>query len=1108
MRKSVLFALSIILLLLCHVTFSAEPVKVWEEPLTLPTYVVNAPEKSPMFFKNQSYQGASRVIYPYAQQDNITNEKIDKTYKALYLENEYIKLCVMPEIGGRLFYAIDKTDGYDLFYHQHVIKPANIGMLGAWISGGVEFCVFHHHRASTNLPVDYKLEQNNDGSATIWIGETEPRHRMKWTIGITLYPGKSYIELNGRLINPTDNINSMLYWANVATHVNDDYQVIFPPSTDFAVYHAKNSFAHWPVTSEVYNHYDYYQNHIDASWWKNHPNPISMFAFEIKDGFLAGYDHGKHAGTMHVANHNIVKGAKLWEWGPGAYGAMWDSKVLTDHDGPYAELMTGAYSDNQPDYSWLKPYEYKVFQQHWYPLRETEGAVEGNLNGALNLVKKDKEKFFIAANATQLFSHASILLKKDGNVVYSKQTDISPAKPFTADVKLAGVDESELTLQLVSENGEVLVSYQPVAKETDLPLPEPVTPPGDPKKIESLEELYLTGLRIYQFHNARISPEPYFREALDRDSLDVRSNTMMGILAEQDFNPGEAARYYRTALRRLTANYTRPRDCEPFFHLGVVLEQQGLYAAAYDTLYRAAWDQNFASAAYFHLAQISSIRGNFDMALTEIERSLSYNSSNLSAMNLRAALLRVLDKDDLARQQIAQVLAKDPLNFQAIHESVLLGDTPAEELNTLMRNDPESWLELAVAYLNSGFADQALTLLENAANSGDEHLANYPTLHYYLGYLYQSKGDSEKAGAHFKLASELPIDYCFPYRFETIVILRAAMQNNPDDAKACYYLGDLLYDKQPEGAIAWWEKAVAIDPTMAMAYRNLGWGYDQTLNDQDKAMRAYETAIQNDPSEPVYFYELDKLYEKNGTDISKRYRLLTENHGTVVQRPDALLQEAKVLMLAGKYETAINYLLQTFFPRTEGVDNIHDIYTDACLAQGVALLDAGDPAQALKYFNMADEYPENHQEARDPEYQKNAAIHYYQALALEKSDRKKANELWDKATSMSVKAPQYQYYQALAWLKKHNKSKAENLAKQIRDQGDKFLADSDKVDFFSKFGGEQSNKIRQANGHYLLGLASRIEGNTAAARDHFQQASRLNPSLLWAQVYVQQPDEE
>jgi hypothetical protein len=407
-------------------------VKIWEEPLILPTYIVHPPDVNPMFQRPLSYQGASRVIYPYPFMDNLSNIKKDQTYKAVYLENEYIKLCILPELGGKLFYATDKTNNYEVFYRQHVIKPSNIGMLGAWTSGGIEWCVFHHHRASTFMPVDYTLTGNEDGSKTIWVGEIEPRHRMRWTIGITLFPGKSYIEAQVKMFNRTERVNSILYWANVATHANEDYQVFFPPSTQYGTYHAKNYFTHWPVARERYLRRDYID--VDLSWWKNHPQPVSIFAHNLKEGFLAGYDHGKHAGTVHVANHNIVVGAKLWEWGPGEVGQMWDSKVLTDTDGPYAELMAGAYSDNQPDYSWIKPYEFKECKQYWYPLREISGVKTANLFGALNLEVKSDHKATLALNSTQNYRNAKVILKTKHRTIFEKVIDISPANPFQQEI--------------------------------------------------------------------------------------------------------------------------------------------------------------------------------------------------------------------------------------------------------------------------------------------------------------------------------------------------------------------------------------------------------------------------------------------------------------------------------------------------------------------------------------------------------------------------------------------------------------------------------------------------------------------------------------------------
>jgi len=523
-----------------------------------------------------------------------------------------------------------------------------------------------------------------------------------------------------------------------------------------------------------------------------------MFAHNIKEGFLAGYDHGKKAGTMHVGNHHIVKGAKLWEWGPGAYGTMWDSEVLTDKDGPYAELMTGAYSDNQPDYSWLKPYEYKSFQQYWYPLREMGGAVTANLNASLNFKNLEDSQYFIAANATQEFKNANILLKKGKNVIYESRIDLSPDKPFSVTIELDELKQEECTLILNDHLGNELVKYHPRAKEKNLDLPDPVSPPKSPEEIKSLEELYLTGLRIKQFHNARISPIPYFQELLKRDSLDVRTNTIMGTILKENFKLEEAVRYFRTALKRLTANYTRPRDCEAFYHLGVVLQQQGKLEAAYDTLYRAAWDQNYASASYFHLSQISVSRKNYELALIEINRSIANNSSNLSSLNLKTSILRMLGYIEEAKEQVEEVLNKDALSFYAIHEGILLANTEVNELNKHILESPESYIELAVHYLNSGLLDEARSILELAANSNVQEIKNYPSSHYYLGYILNKLGKKNDAEYQFWLGNKLSTDYCFPFRFESIDVFKTALNFNPADSRALYYLGNVLYDHSPD----------------------------------------------------------------------------------------------------------------------------------------------------------------------------------------------------------------------------------------------------------------------------------------------------------------------
>lgn len=366
-----LLAAVLILIMFSSKEYLLAQVTLTEKDWVLPTYPTDEPDKAPIFFRNEAYQGASKHYYPLKMNDQYTGERINKAWKTVVLENEFIELAVTPEIGGKLYYATDKTNDYHFIYKNNVVKPLNIGMTGAWVSGGIEWCVLHHHRASTFLPVDYTTTENEDGSKTIWVAEYEPRHGMRWTIGVTVFPGKSYFKAEGRIFNSSPFTHTFLYWANVATHTNKDYQAIFPPSAQVVTHHSKTHFSHWPISTENYRGRDFTKG-VDISWWKNVEESASFFIHELQEDFMGGYDHGKNSGTVHIGDHNIVRGAKLWEWGSGSRGQATEGQ-LTENDGPYVELMVGAYNDNQPDYSWIRPYEVKSWEQYWYPVRGIEG---------------------------------------------------------------------------------------------------------------------------------------------------------------------------------------------------------------------------------------------------------------------------------------------------------------------------------------------------------------------------------------------------------------------------------------------------------------------------------------------------------------------------------------------------------------------------------------------------------------------------------------------------------------------------------------------------------------------------------------------------------------
>jgi tetratricopeptide (TPR) repeat protein len=1106
------FLVTVFVCFLITIALGQSSVRVWEEALILPTYRLDPPDLNPMFYEHESYQGAKKKIYPYPFQDRVTNIRQQKTYKALYLENDYIKLSILPELGGRLFSAVDKTNNYEIFYHQHVIKPALIGMLGAWISGGIEWCVFHHHRSTTYMPVDYTLAENPNGSKTIWFGELERRHRMKWIIGVTLYPDKSYMEATVRLFNRSAVPHSILYWANVAVHANDDYQVIFPPSVQVATYHSKNDFSHWPVSNEVYRGVDY--KGLDLSWWKNHPEPVSFFTWDLKEDFSGGYDHGKHAGVVHVGSHHIVSGAKLWEWSPGPRGRMWD-KILTDADGPYAELMVGAYSDNQPDYSWIKPYEVKTFKQYWFPVRDIGGFKNANTNAAVNLELKSNNITKIGFCTTSQHSGAKVLLKAGNKLLLEQRVKIGPGRPFTREVTVpVGTKEDDLKVSLLSSSNATLITYQPVKAKYNPELPEVVKAPPPPNDIENIEQLYLTGLRLQQIHNPRVDPYAYYEEALRRDPGDSRTNTILGINYTKRAMFEQAEQKLRKAIERISAEYTRPGHTEAYYHLGLVLRAQGKFDEAYDVLYRATWDSAFHSAAYYQLAELSCRKKDFTSALEQIVRSLSTNALNSKALSIKATVLRKLGKFKQAKQVALDVIDADPLDFLAMNElylaeSGLRSKTRAKKalanLTKKIRNEAESYLELAVDYGNCGLWDEAIEVLLRPVKSKMSFAGTYPVVYYYLGYFYRQKGNTPEASQYFSMATKMSTDYCFPFRLESIEVLNAAIKHNPSDARACYYLGNLLYDLQPQEAIKLWEKSRSIDDSFATVHRNLGWAYYRTQENMRKAIDCYEKAIACNSKEPRLYVELDRLYEDENIPLLKRLVLLEKNHQTVVKRNDSFLREIMVLVLVGRYDEAINFLANNHFHVREGGGGIHDVYVDGHLLRGLSYFNNKKFNKALGDFKKASEYPENLSVGRPKNDRRAPHVAYCIGTAYEAlGDTEKAVEFYRRTADQKVSSrrSEARFYLGLCLSKLGQKDKAKKIFEELIDTAKEKLSQEAAVDVFAKFGQQQTETARKASAHYALGLGYLGTGMRNKARVEFEKAVKLNVSHVWAKAQL------
>jgi len=1118
-RKKFRLSLFLCLGTLLCVTYSSiyaagdSTVRMWEQDIVIPTYLAGDPEPNPMFYFGSASQGAEGRVYPYPLYDKLTGNKQDKTYKMVYLENEYVKIGIMPEIGGRIFEGIDKTNGYNFFYRQHVIKPALIGLIGAWISGGVEWNIPHHHRASTFIPVQHLLEENKDGSKTIWVGELEVRHRTRWAVGYTLRPGKSYLEVSLRILNRTPVVNTILCFANVAVHANENYQVIFPPSTQHVTYHSKRQFTTWPIAIGRYAGADF-RDGVDASWYKNHISSCSMFAWNYEDDFFAGYDHGAKAGTMSVADHHIVPGKKLWTWGNGPNGRMWDD-ILTDEDGPYVELMVGAYSDNQPDYSWMQPYEVKSFKQYWYPFRDIGGVKNANLDAAVNLEVTEGLTANVGFNTTSAHKEATIVLKAADKVLLRETVAIDPGNPCLKQVSIpAGLDQHNLRAS-ISADGKELVAYSPIKLQPE-DMPDPVEAPPAPEEIKTNEELYLTGLRIEQFHNPALDPDPYWLEALRRDPGDVRVNTALGVNYLKRARFEEAENLFRKALERLTAKYTSPKNGEPFYYLGVALKAQGKGKEAFDNFYKATWSDAWRAAGYYSLAEMACSRGDMAAALDFVNRSLEANALNIRALNLRAAVLRHMGQVDDALEVLALAHnIADPLDVRLMAERWLATKNPeiAKALTSVMNEHPATAQETAAEYFNAGLWQDGTDVLSQLIESAREKTEISPMIYYYLGYFARKMGQPQKASQYYSLAVKMSPDYVFPFQHEAIAILTEAMKVRPNDALAPYYLGNLLFDWQPEEAVKLWEKSVALGATFPIVYRNLAIAYSHQAEGiaLDKAIANLEKAVSFNDKYAIHFFELDQLYEAAGTAPEKRLAILEENHRTVTERDDALSREISLKICMGKYDEAIELMQGRKFNIWEGGArfNVNNCWTDAHLLRGHGHYAAGRYKEALADYQASIEFPENLRASRGRGGGRNAEVSYWTATAYDAlGDKDQAEKFWTESSSAG--RPRggrnvQRYYQALSLRKLGKNEDVEEIFQELVKSGNEALQrSSSQIDFFAKFGEQQSQRSRLANAHYTAGLGYLGLNEKDKAREEFNQALEAGPDHLGAKTMLAQ----
>jgi len=1075
------------------------------EELVIPTYLPRVPDKNPMFLEKRVYQGSSGRVYPLPFTDRIAEIPVERKWKAVWLENEWIQVLILPELGGRIHAILDKTNGYDVIYRQQVIKPALVGLAGPWISGGIEFNWPQHHRPATFLPVDFHIEEHADGSMTVWCSDHDPMCRMKGMHGVTLHPNRNFVELKVRAYNRTQFAHTFLWWANVATCVHEMYQSFFPPDVNSVADHAKRAISQYPLARSCYYGVDYGQrqkegipeNEVpkqfkpphcvgspplhpapenacqipnyspnDLSFYANIPVPTSYMCIGSGKDFFGGYDYKAQAGIVHVANHHISPGKKQWTWGNHDFGYAWD-RNLTDPDQegvyrPYIEIMAGVYTDNQPDFSYLQPGETKTWSQFWYPIQQIGPAQHANLDAAVSLNTFD-ERIRLGICVTQEFSGARIILSAKGRELLSECCELAPGRPFIKEIGLPRlVALTDLRLLVTTGRGKEIIAFQPKLKKAGKLLP-PATEPPAPREISSTDELFITGLHLQQYRHATRCPTIYWREALRRDPLDSRCNNALGLW---HLNRGEfpqAERLFRNAIKRLTRRNPNPYDGEPFYNLGLCLRHQfdsnpqpasgnRQWDEAYAMFYKATWNQAWAASGYHALAEMDCRHLDWQTALDHLNHSLRLDTDNLRARNLKTMVLRRLKWTTEAAELLTKTLDLDPLDWWGRH---LAGAKLACDLQV--------HLDLAHDYARAGFFDEAIKVLLQAEvaprDLPDQSLGAQPLIQYTLGWLHRKAGDRKSERSHFRQAAKLPPEYCFPARLEEIAILQSAMHLHPDDSQAPFYLGNLFYDRRRHAdAIKLWERSAKLNPNYSVVWRNLGIAYFNILRQPARARMAYDRAFQANPTDARLLFERDQLWKRLGEKPDKRLRELQKHSTLVDQRDDLSIELCALYNQTGQHAQALQLLASRRFQPWEGGEGLAlEQHVRTHLALGRAAVARRGLEAAEKHFQDALKSPENLGEARHLLANQSDA-HYWLGISLSLSgDLEAAQQHWLAAATfkgdfqeMSVRhVSEKTYFSAMAWRRLGQKSKAKRLLRNLLAAAKTLRRKQARIDYFA-----------------------------------------------------------
>ncbi|NOY97506.1 MAG: DUF5107 domain-containing protein [Chlorobi bacterium] len=899
------------------VNVSAQKAKIYVEQVTLKTYPFSDPNPVP----------ETGAIYPYFKFEGYTVKGADKKWKMVVLENDYIKVFVAPEVGGKVWGAIEKSTGKEFVYFNHSAKFREVAMRGAWTSGGVEFNFGKiGHAPTCSTPVDYTTRQNKDGSVSCFIGATDLTSGTNWRVEINLPKDKAYFTTKCWWHNPSGLEQSYYHWTNGGFKASGNLEFIFPG--DYRIGHG-GEVGKWPV-DEHGRDLRFYENN-------NFGGPKSYHILGGNTGFYGGYWHDDNFGTAHWSEYDEKPGQKIWIWGLSRQGMIWEN-LLTDSDGQYVELQSGRLFNQAASKSSKSPFKHRgfppgstdVWTEYWFPVKETGGFNAASPYAVANVIEQNGSLSVRLCAISPL--NDTLRLFRGSKEIWSENLALKPMEKFEGLIDTKG----EAPLRLVL--GDNLLEWEQGSLHKKLSRPVESPPDFD---WGSTYGLYTQGR---EFVKQRLYKEAWaaIQKCLKKDAYFLPA---ISLKAELLYRKAEYPKALEAAIKGLSIDTYDPHSN---YIYGLVSEEMGNVNDAIDGFSIATASVKYRPASYLKLAQIYLVEKKYNRAKHYAEECLAYNANNQEAKEVLVLTGRKTNDTGFAKQQIEGLLSNDPLCHSALFEAFLLTGNQDElmALKQSVQNEfpHETYLGLAVKYANYMMYEEALKVL----SLPDENA----TIDFWKAYLYHKMNENEVAQEYLGKAVSLSPEMVFPHRIESKEVLEWALKENPH-WKIKYYLALI------ESSIGNEEKAGELLATCAgepdfspfylMRAKNTKPGLVQ--NDLELAVKYNSAGWRPRYRLGNYFFKKNNFKQSN--------KISQELINEFPENFPVNILYAKSLIALGEYSKAISFLKGAILIPKEGSTEGRRLYRKACIREAMEKMGEGNYSVAIKNLIQSKNWPEN-----------------------------------------------------------------------------------------------------------------------------------------------------